>query len=455
MKSYIKGLAAVTASAILLFTAGCGTTVTHPNAQSNADGVNSSPSTIANGNSQSTTENTRTSTTDNGTSSNNQSATNTYNTDSSTQSSDSQADGSNDTKNSSSTATSKSGTSTSSQAKDPNASAMGHVTAVRVINSRSGWLGGKGWIARTDNGGTNWKVQYVGEQTVSQIFALNGNQAWVVFNSTSDTPNKDRLLRTPDGGKHWMPVGRVPVNGAFLHFQSSEVALDANYLSKDGGRTWTTLSVPSDIVGNAYFHDAKHGWVVLNGNKSVIVKRTIDGGKTWKTVMTRQTDAQISSVQIRSMGENDAWVEMVGDSGMSQTGYSLFHTTDGGAHWTIAVANQTAGAGPGPGLKMTTKGTFKGGAGPGPLYVINSKVAFMGAYCAACDKSNTVGWTLDGGKTWTVGKTEVAGYGGALLAMADPTHGWWIIRDNQGANDFYTTSDGGKTWTKVNRFQDN
>jgi photosystem II stability/assembly factor-like uncharacterized protein len=52
--------------------------------------------------------------------------------------------------------------------------------------------------------------------------------------------------------------------------------------------------------------------------------------------MTRTTVAPLNGALIRSAGTDDAWIECIGDSGMTQTSYSLFHTTDGGKHWTKA-----------------------------------------------------------------------------------------------------------------------
>jgi photosystem II stability/assembly factor-like uncharacterized protein len=327
----------------------------------------------------------------------------------------------------------------------PTEGTMGKITAVRLANADSGWVGGEGWIARTDDGGKHWQNQYLGNGTIQQIFALNGQEAWAVTDKTD-------LLGTSDGGKHWAAVGKAP-NGGFLHFVSKNEAFSANARTTDGGKSWSTLPVPKQMAGDAYFHDKANGWAVSQNNGMGMIEQTTDGGKTWHTVKSLKIVEPLAGVVIRSAGMDDAWVEWIGGSGMSQTSYSLFHTTDGGKNWQTVLANSTAGGGAAPGFPMDyNDGPKNQGSKPGPLYVVDSKVAFMGGYCPACDKPNTVGRTTDGGKTWENGTASFTGYSEALLAIADTNHGWWICTDYTEPSVLYSTSDGGIHWNKVYTF---
>lgn len=349
-----------------------------------------------------------------------------------------------------------SGTDSAKDTPSPAASAndvrMGKVTAVRIANPDTGWVGGEGWIARTDDGGKKWQVQYHGKGTISQLFALNDQQAWALVSGSSDQTVERSLLSTTDGGTHWTTAGKVP-NQGFLHFVSNHEAFSANARTTDGGQTWTPIPVPDHTVGDAYFHDKDHGWAVTQGEDTVEVKRTTDGGLTWNTVMSRKSAAALHGALIRSAGADDAWVECIGDSGMTQTSYSLFHTTDGGKHWQTVIANSTAGGGPAPGFPAGAGESPKHtGPKPGALYVVDPKTAFMGGQCLACDKPNTIGWTMDGGKTWVNGKQAFEGYGEQLLAIADNRYGWWICTDQMEPSVMYTTSDGGQTWVRRHVF---
>lgn len=322
---------------------------------------------------------------------------------------------------------------------------MDKVTAVRVASPNSGWVGGNGWIAKTANGGKEWKMQYTGIGTIHQIFALDEQHAWASIEEDMS------LLSTADGGLTWKKSSSVP-NLGFLHFVTTNEGYSANKQTIDGGKTWTKLHVPESIVGDAYFHDKDHGWAVTQTKVAFQIERTVDSGKTWKTVLTRKTESEVNAI-IRSAGTNDAWVELIGDSGMTQTSYSVFHTNDGGSHWQTVIANSTAGGGPAPGFPSNyTDGPNNQGNSPGPLYVVDPKTAFMGGQCMACDKPNSVGWTHDGGKTWVNGKQTFEGFSAEFLAMADEKQGWLITTDTIKPSVLYTTSDGGLKWNKVYTF---
>jgi len=326
----------------------------------------------------------------------------------------------------------------------------GLVTALRLADPETGWTGGDGWIARTEDGGASWQVQYRGDGRVMQIFALNANEAWATLGT--DGGQTMRLLRTTDGGAHWAEAGTAP-GGAFFHFVSAAEAFSGNARTTDGGASWSKLNIPSGTVGNAYFHDAKNGWAVTVDEKGFAVRRTTDGGKSWTAVLEKASIVPPRDAIIRSAGKNDAWVELIGDSGMTQTSYSLLHTEDGGGHWQAALANSGAGSGPAPGFAMEEdKIPRNNGNSPGMLYVASPKVAFMGGQCQACDKPNTIGKTVDGGDTWVNLAGEYPGYGSQQIAAADAEHVWWINTDQAEPSTLHVTTDGGKSWKLVHTF---
>jgi len=329
---------------------------------------------------------------------------------------------------------------------------MGTVTALRLVDAKSGWTGGEGWIARTDDGGKSWKPQYSGGSfTVKQIFALSGDKVWATLDAGSADSLK--LIRSTDGGAHWSEVGTVP-NAAFLHFTNDTTAFSGNAMTTDGGKTWKKLSVPDGTVGDVYFHDANNGWAVQAAGGEYRFLHTADQGKTWTTVMKRASELSPNGAVIRSTGKNDAWIEVVGDSGMSQTSYALFHTTDGGKTWLPAIVKVTAGAGAPPGFSNDDRDKYPTGTGaaPGMLYVVNPQTAFMGGFCGACDKANSIQSTTDGGKSWSASKEEFAGYQGQFIAATDAKHVWMVTSDTTEPSAVYTSADGGKSWKKVHAF---
>ncbi|MDQ0495644.1 hypothetical protein [Paenibacillus brasilensis] len=331
---------------------------------------------------------------------------------------------------------------------------MDNITALRLIDGQSGWIGGNGWIARTDAGpsgsvGSAWKVQYQGQGTVQQIFALNGQQAWAAMADSGS------LLATRDGGKRWEAVGTVPKEGTagFLHFVSSNEGFSGNQYTKDGGQSWSALPVPDHMVGQPYFHDRQNGWAVTQAtDRSFQIVHTVNGGQKWTAVMTRTTEEPLNGAVIRSVERSNAWIELIGGTGMNQTSYSLWHTADSGQSWRAVLANATAGGGPAPGISQQDNHSKNEGVAPGMLYAVNSNTALMGGYCAPCDKPNTIGWTNDGGKTWNNGKQSFDGYGSQQIGMANAKEGWAIFSDSEQAPVMYTTSDGGEHWTQSHVF---
>ncbi len=338
-----------------------------------------------------------------------------------------------------------------SQGEGGDALPAGPITALRLADFDKGWIGGNGWIAGTDNSGASWGYQYKGTGEVTQIFALNDRQAWatVKMESTSKTVGGPlKLLHTTNGGISWEESGSVP-NEGFLHFVSEKVGLSGSALTSDGGKTWKERNVPEGVTGEPYFNNSDYGWAVTTSDGNVMVKRTKDGGKSWDTVMSRKLESELNGAVIRSGGKPDVWVELIGDSGMTQTSYSLFHSSDGGSQWTTVIANSSAGGGPAPGFPIgDASGPRNEGTGPGALYVVDAKTAVMGGVCSACDEPNTFGWTRDGGATWHNSADKLAGYGAQLLGFANADHGWWLLNDMETPSVLYTTEDGGETWKR-------
>ncbi|WP_238162526.1 YCF48-related protein [Cohnella sp. AR92] len=327
---------------------------------------------------------------------------------------------------------------------------MGEVTALRLADDRTGWAGGEGWIARTDDGGATWNQQYSEPYQVVQIFALNDSKVWATLDIGSSKGL--RLIHSSNGGKSWSEVGVVP-NRGFLHFLNDNDGFVGNARTKDGGATWIQLKTPENTVGDVYFHDLNNGWAVQKGKGKFTFLHSADGGKSWTKILSRETDVDPTGVAIRSTGKDDAWIEVVGDTGMNQTSYSLFHTKDGGMTWTPAIAKDTAGGGPAPGFTGDAKGNSTGtGSKPGQLYAVNPSIAFMGGDCPACDNGTSIMATADGGNSWTASKQEFSGYGEGQIAAVDAKHVWLIATDYTEPSVLYTSDDGGVSWKKIHEF---
>jgi len=220
----------------------------------------------------------------------------------------------------------------------------------------------------------------------------------------------------------------------------------------DGGRTWQqTLAVPDDGVnGPAVVQiqaiDGKVAWALTLAcnstppanpilNCPTDLRRTVDGGHTWKTLVTDPV------VSMRFATASRGWLAIAGSSGS----FEVRFTNDGGSTWTRGMQTSSGGI---VGLDAAT-----------------SQVAWAmtrdGGYCSAstCDKYELFR-TLNGGVTWTsLGNPKPSTGNCALGAIygplfASPTRGWLALNLGAGGaagiGGLLQTEDGGKTWRCTN-----
>jgi photosystem II stability/assembly factor-like uncharacterized protein len=161
------------------------------------------------------------------------------------------------------------------------------------------------------------------------------------------------------------------------------------------------------------------------------VLRTVDGGATWQ----RRPVAGADSLDFRSIRAIDARTAFVASAGDGATGQArTYRTTDGGATWTLVLAD-------------TTKGAFF------------DALAFWDA-AHGLAVSDPVGGrflvvaTDDGGRTWrrsttmpdaTAGEGAFAA-GGAALGVGPAGSAWFVTGGPNGAR-VYRSIDGAHTWS--------
>jgi len=230
--------------------------------------------------------------------------------------------------------------------------------------------------------------------------------------------------------------------------------------------------------------------VWVSGHRAVVL-RTLDGGATWlpRPVVTgADTVLQFRDVHARSADE--AWVMSAGNGPDSR----IYHTRDGGAHWTLQFQNADSAAfydcmtffdartgvafsdashGRSNVLRTTDGGTtwalLPPSAVPAPL---DGEGAFAASGGCVTSVDGHHGWvalgapgariwrTTDAGATWTAHDTPLvrgASAGGAAAAFRDPMHGIVVggdmgdYRNDASVAAVATTRDGGVTWTLGSR----
>lgn len=319
---------------------------------------------------------------------------------------------------------------------------MYSVTAVKFANPNSGWVGGQGFILHTADGGQHWNSQYKGPYTIDDFSFLSPYLGWALAH-TGDS--KAVILQTKDGGQHWAELSN-PTDVKSLHFVSETTGFATNKITIDGGKTWKPIPTPSQLLGTTDFSDAEHGWAVTSDGKSLQIQRTTDGGKTWAKTFSRATAFPAVTASIQATSPDDAWVMIIGGTGMTQTSFSIFHTADGGATWIPVVAHSTAGGGPAPGYDNSNTSPKGPATKPGTFVAVNSQTAMLSGVCPACNEGTvSTGATHDGGKTWVNYGQSLPGQSG-LLSFVNTGQGWLITTQYNQPSVLYMTEDGGKNW---------
>jgi photosystem II stability/assembly factor-like uncharacterized protein len=276
------------------------------------------------------------------------------------------------------------------------------------------------------------------------------------------------LFRTTDGGVTWVAItdGRVPLgstgavavadsdpNVIYLGTGSDDVRSNVStgrgmYKSTDGGQTWKFIGLyNAGQIGGVRIHptDPNIVWVSAQGdafraNSERGVFKTTDGGQTWKKVLFISDQVGAMDVELQpgnpnvvytwmSRLERKPWTII---SGAREGGF--YKSTDGGEHFnkiTNGLPTELIGK---ANLAVTA-------AKPDRIYALVEAKPGSGLY-----RSD------DAGQSWTAMKPQPAQIANGMVQRpfyyvalgADPTNADVVYT---GAEGFYKSIDGGKTFT--------
>ena len=256
-------------------------------------------------------------------------------------------------------------------------------------------------------------------------------------------------LLTTDGGATWS-AGQVPGAGALdfrdVHGVDAQTACLLSigeggnsrvYKTTDGGATWTLQLTNPDANGffdQMAFWDARHG--VLMGDPvdgAFVVYTTTDGGSNWvrrKLPPARPDEGAFaaSGTGITVLGTEDVWFGTGGKGGAR-----AFHSTDGGATWSVAevpLRNDAASAG-------IFSLAFAGSNG----------VAVGGDYAKPEESTGNAAITDDGGRTWTKPPGNPPSGFRSAAAYIEATKCWIAV----GTSGSDISCDGGHTWKQFDK----
>ncbi len=293
--------------------------------------------------------------------------------------------------------------------------------------------------ARPHQSAPSWRLTATGSTAQFRgLAAVDRNVAWVAG-------VKGTVLRTVDGGRHWLDVS--PAGASALEFRDIE-AWDARHAvaltigvgpdssvfrTSDGGATWQQTFVNDDP--NAFydcmaFFSPRDGLAVSDpvGGKFRLIA-THDGGRSWSVVdpagMPPALDGEFgfaaSGTCLVTSG-HDAWIASGGGSSSR-----VYHSHDGGRTWTVAPTPVASGA----------------SAGIYSLAVSGHRdvVAVGGDFTVPNGNVDIAGRSGDAGRSWALSSTMPGGY---RSGVAFTGHDSLVAVGPTGSD---VSFDGGRDWS--------
>lgn len=281
-------------------------------------------------------------------------------------------------------------------------------------------------ITNTTNGGTTWTAKAINgpgaNALISDIFALDGNTAWIITAPHAAGANANRIWKTTDGGTTWTQQAS---GFSASSFGNQIYFWDANngwacgdpvggkfemYKTSNGGTTWTAVPGAATPEGDEYSYvgvkavAGDHVWI---GTDLGRILHSADRGATWTGEFSPATDfgGVTTSGSFAHMAFKD------GNNGLliaidGNTNATLYSTSDGGTNWSDP---------------MEPTGTWFYGD---IAYVPGTPNTYVTTGINSAKTGSS--YSTDGGLTWTV-IDEIPGAAGGQrgkLGFFSPTVGW-------------------------------
>ena len=263
------------------------------------------------------------------------------------------------------------------------------------------------------------------------------------------------LLRSTDGGIHWRDVTPLSSSGHNIYVfkitvHSSGIAWvipsspsgpppTEIFRTIDGGRTWRSVTIPAPAVTSISFINPREGWLLASFGAAMMkedweIYRSTDGGETW--IKTASATQDSGKTAITFLNPTTGW--LMGPA-VPLNWINLLVTHDGGRTWR----HQN--------LPLPPHVTLHWEARPRPLQPFTAQDGILRIdYSLINDSGEKMGMvvvfytTHDAGATWTytVPIRRVSDF--YPSSFADMNHGW--LMDGY---ELYVTSDGGRRWTTI------
>ncbi|WP_040290524.1 hypothetical protein [Alicyclobacillus hesperidum] len=233
-----------------------------------------------------------------------------------------------------------------------------------------------------------------------------------------------QIIVTRNGGSTWAKAGTIDGQVQSLAFTNASdgVALtrsaqpvapavdarqhvtDAIYRTTDGGRHWARTWTVTRVMGESMLAQdwqvklfAQSGYALVDG----YLLHTVDGGATWRQMETPGQPIAFSAPKASELWLSTTTAPVTADGEVNKGVIELLHSTDGGAHWSVAV--RTA-----PMRAWEAAVQFDPNAENYGLFLVKDLDSW----------TTTAYWTLNGGKAWKHAQPNA--YMGRIL-QSEPT----------------------------------
>jgi photosystem II stability/assembly factor-like uncharacterized protein len=314
---------------------------------------------------------------------------------------------------------------------------------------------------------------------VSNTFFVSSQVGWIESEgppagSPPAAANAPTIYKTTDGGQHWQAQLQWVGGNALqqILFQGNDgllVGYDGSplYRTTDGGAHWQRMSLPQVAPGEGggadpiWFKNPYEGWYFGNlaqmyfdntcpdlfGCSFAAIFHTVDGGAHWTQLPRFKPMLAFPNGgkgELRFRDELDGWFVV---------GSQLYATHDGGKTWTLVPLQLPALATNAQPTIVEPPHLFSNRQGLLVVRVAQSGQACFTPTCqhlAGSSPNLYLYTTTDGGDHWSapavlptigsVGFDQAAGFGDVFFLDADR---YWIVSGQTVA----TTADGGQHWT--------
>ncbi len=217
---------------------------------------------------------------------------------------------------------------------------------------------GSGTVIRTDDGGANWSVAGSGTGLGSQFTASDANTLWSAPDYTSSTYSGVALAVSRDAGRTWSTVdlpdlASVPAEanvgvaagpvfwdasdgaiavGVFLNGSETPPAIWF-YRTSDAGRSWTVFKEPTEWSPTSNEPGAIVGrqWATIGGNRNGFFGLAVssDFGASWTAVPGSGMPSNQAFLAVNLIDNDQGIATVFGIQGTRV----LMQTSDGGRTW--------------------------------------------------------------------------------------------------------------------------